>query len=493
MRSIYIFCLLFTITLSNKNALAKVNAHENRSSTKPTAIDLDFIIKDLGMEISETILGLEIYKSYSEFGVLTGSKSYDLKLIKSNEVSQHIILPNDNSFLKINFKIGRKTVLGFGSIFMVEAGDNLKCELYRDSIHFSGIGAEKMNLQYRLAKIINKYRIPVRKVIPSEYFQNEERLIEKELQEQLTLLNQHRTLLSSRMYNYINGQCHGLAKYRLMGSINASRVKGDELRLVGQEFFQRKLKNDGILSQNNIDLCSYYVDYLYLKEKYEYQLAKNLDKSIDATMFIPKLSEKYHKGLLGKLLVISFSNLPMYNDGKDLFSLIDSAIVQVDTEPYGSLLLKIRESRASRSLAFPFALPDTTKKIVRMEDFRGKVLILDFWFSGCKPCMDLTVNMKDALKKINDEDVVVISINVDKNELQWKESIKSGLYTHEGYINLNASSSGSRHQILNHYSIIGFPQLVIIDREGKIISSTPPTPIKKESIDKFVDFFRSIL
>lgn len=488
---LYVFLLMMIAGNLKANDILTLNI----DSGEP-AIRLNFSLKDPDVKMEDLRLGLDIFATYSNFGVLTGSTNYELYPVNADSVQQHFSLPNDNSFLRIRYKVGRKSVFGFGSIFLVEAGDSLQCDLYKDSVHFFGKGAEKMNLQYRLFSIINRFRVPVKKLIPATYFENEKLLIDKELKEQLFLLEQHKGVLSDKMYHYLLGQCTGMAKYRKMSAITAAKAKGKEMMAKAFEFYCKELKSDPLLIKEDIDLCSYYVDYLYLKEKYEYQIADSLDnnnKRVDGTVFIPSLIKKYGYKVLGKLLLISFSNLPMYSNGEDLFSLIDGAIEVTKEQPYSNLLQKIKEARASKSPAFLFALPDTSGNIVRMEDFRGKVVVLDFWFTGCMPCMQLATNMGEVLKAIDNKEMVVVSINVDKNKAQWKKSIKSGLYTHNGYVNLNTQGLSYFHPILNHYAVNGFPRLIIIDREGKVVTSTPPTPVKKEYVKELITLLKSVL
>lgn len=492
----YLNICLLVIIVGNLKASDHPALNINNVAKQQPAITLSFSLKDPDVKMEAIELGLDIFATYSRLGVLTGSANYQLYPVNTGSVQQHFSLPNDNSFLDIRYKVGRKSVLGFGSVFLVEAGDSLQCDLYRDSVHFYGKGSEKMNLQYRLFSIINKFRMPIKKLIPATYFENEKLLIDKELKEQLFLLEQHKGLLSSKMYHYLLGQCMGMAKYRMISAITAARVKGKEVRIKAFEFYNRELKSDPILIKKDIDLCSYYIDYLYLKEKYEYQTAHGIDntsKRVDGTVFIPSLIKKYRYRTLGKMLLISFSDLPMYSNGEDLFSLIDGAINVTKEQPYKGLLQKIKEARAPKSPAFSFALPDTSGNIVRLEDFRGKVVLLEFWFSGCKPSMELAANMGEVLKAVDRKDLVVVSININKDVPLWKKSVKRGLYTQEGYINLNTQGLGRQHALLNHYSITAFPQLVVIDRTGKIVSSTPPTPIKKNEVMELVKFLNAIL
>lgn len=76
-----------------------------------------------------------------------------------------------------------------------------------------------------------------------------------------------------------------------------------------------------------------------------------------------------------------------------------------------------------------FNLLNANEKDVNLRDFKGKVIILDFWFTGCSGC----AQMAPYLDKIKDEfkdnkKVVFINISVDKDKNTWLKSVENGTY-----------------------------------------------------------------
>ncbi|SEN94040.1 Cytochrome oxidase Cu insertion factor, SCO1/SenC/PrrC family [bacterium A37T11] len=133
------------------------------------------------------------------------------------------------------------------------------------------------------------------------------------------------------------------------------------------------------------------------------------------------------------------------------------------------------EINASHPLAYQFHLPDTSGRIYSNRDFKGKIVIMDFWNTGCGPCTGMSKTLhklSDSLSKIM-KDVVFVSINTDKDINIWKKSVISGLYTHPGEINLNAPPLENEIAIQKYYRIEAHPSLVVLDKSGGVISFGP--------------------
>ena len=70
-------------------------------------------------------------------------------------------------------------------------------------------------------------------------------------------------------------------------------------------------------------------------------------------------------------------------------------------------------SRYLNRPAPPFTLKDVSGKTVRLADFRGKVVLLNFWFSTCFPCRQETPDLVTLHNVHHDKGLVVLGINTD--------------------------------------------------------------------------------
>lgn len=123
------------------------------------------------------------------------------------------------------------------------------------------------------------------------------------------------------------------------------------------------------------------------------------------------------------------------------------------------------------------------KEQISYSDFKGKWLLIDFWSTGCKPCI------KDFPKlakfyKAHKDDINVIAVSVDKTFEVYQKSAHRykielphyfGGFTYANAIfNLNITTAESEKGGLKFYTIT--PQYVLINPEGKIIDKDLPKP-----------------
>jgi thiol-disulfide isomerase/thioredoxin len=94
-----------------------------------------------------------------------------------------------------------------------------------------------------------------------------------------------------------------------------------------------------------------------------------------------------------------------------------------------------------------------------LKDYRGKVVILDFWYRGCGWCIRAMPQVKQLAEDFRDQPVAVLGMNTDRNEEDAQFVVeKMGLR----YPNLKAEGLPQK------YGVRGFPTLVIIDPEGTV-------------------------
>ncbi|MCX7798472.1 MAG: TlpA family protein disulfide reductase [Melioribacter sp.] len=112
-----------------------------------------------------------------------------------------------------------------------------------------------------------------------------------------------------------------------------------------------------------------------------------------------------------------------------------------------------------------FALPTTDGKILKLSDYRGKIVILDFWATWCPPCRKGIPDLIDIKKKYGSKGVEIIGISVDtdtKNEVIP--------FIKEKGINYPVVY-GNQNVYKQYGGIRAIPTTFIIDKEGKIVAS----------------------
>src|SRR5262249_2046148 len=109
--------------------------------------------------------------------------------------------------------------------------------------------------------------------------------------------------------------------------------------------------------------------------------------------------------------------------------------------------------------AADWSCQDLSGKQHALKDYRGRVLVLDFWYRGCGWCIRAMPQVKEVATHFADKPVTVFGMNTDRNEEDAQFVIdKMGL----NYANLKAEG------IPEKYKVRGFPTLIIVDQEGMV-------------------------
>jgi Thioredoxin-like len=121
---------------------------------------------------------------------------------------------------------------------------------------------------------------------------------------------------------------------------------------------------------------------------------------------------------------------------------------------------------------FSFSLPDLNNELVRLSDFKGKLVLIDIWSEGCMACTDFKEEFERKIfpfiKDRNEFRVINIGTESDTNK--WLPLLKR--YSHPDFISLHFKEGGLNHPLMRYYDVSFIPFILLVDREGKIISST---------------------
>lgn len=108
---------------------------------------------------------------------------------------------------------------------------------------------------------------------------------------------------------------------------------------------------------------------------------------------------------------------------------------------------------------------DPDGKPISLSQFRGKVVLIDFWASWCKPCRMENPNVVKYYQEFKDKGFEVFSVSLDKEKGAWLEAITADHLTWKHGSELAFWNSS----FVKTYSIDGIPKTFLIDRNGNII------------------------
>ncbi len=120
-------------------------------------------------------------------------------------------------------------------------------------------------------------------------------------------------------------------------------------------------------------------------------------------------------------------------------------------------------SEQDKRLAPDFELKDINGQVVRLSQFKGQVVILNFWATWCPPCREEMPSMEALHRKFADKGLVMLAVNVEENGPQLvPEFLRSNPYSFRILYDSEA-------RVQNLYRVFRYPETFIIDRNGNIV------------------------
>jgi thiol-disulfide isomerase/thioredoxin len=134
--------------------------------------------------------------------------------------------------------------------------------------------------------------------------------------------------------------------------------------------------------------------------------------------------------------------------------------------------------------SYDFSLPDTSGRMVSMEDFKGKVILIDVWATWCGPCR----GQFPFLKAIEEEyrankDIVFVGISTDKikDKQKWLKTIQKENLVGIQLLDDFGKAFGRKYQIMS------IPRFLLINKQGNWIEIRCPLPEAKEELKRYLD------
>jgi len=115
---------------------------------------------------------------------------------------------------------------------------------------------------------------------------------------------------------------------------------------------------------------------------------------------------------------------------------------------------------------------------LKLSQFKGQYVLLDFWASWCAPCRQENPNLVKQYNTFKDKKFTILGVSLDDNRDLWLKAIKDDKLTWHHVSELKQWDSN----IVKQYSIEGIPTSYLLDKEGKIIAKN----LRAEELEQFL-------
>lgn len=113
-----------------------------------------------------------------------------------------------------------------------------------------------------------------------------------------------------------------------------------------------------------------------------------------------------------------------------------------------------------------FELPTPDGKKMKLSDFHGKYVLLDFWASWCGPCRQENPNLVKQYNRFKDKNFTILSVSLDEDRAKWLSAIQADKLAWNHVSELKQWNG----KINQQYQIEAIPASFLLDKEGKIIA-----------------------
>jgi peroxiredoxin len=136
----------------------------------------------------------------------------------------------------------------------------------------------------------------------------------------------------------------------------------------------------------------------------------------------------------------------------------------------------VLQSEQDRKPAPNFILRDASGKVSKLEDYRGKVVLLDFWATWCHGCKEEIPWFSQLEKTYNANGLVVVGVSLD--EKGWpvvKPFLASAKVSYCVVL--------GDHLTAQEYEIKALPDAYLIDRQGRIAAAYANGLVDKDNLE----------
>ncbi len=249
------------------------------------------------------------------------------------------------------------------------------------------------------------------------------------------------------------------------------RVYGRKIKLNGS-------KDNDLLDQYFEQRRYFYTNLIFPTEEKMRQIdifnhsANDLDSLNNALRtYKAQMFEQLSEFLLQKMgtSIAVYQTMSIWDNTQHKFML--TVMEKFRAEKRGSFILPLMEEKYKQLVntsllqksAPLFTLSGTDGNKLGLENYLGKkTILLDFWASWCGPCIKEMRGYRDALEKIEQKGILVISVSTDKRPDDWRKSLSSNKFP---WIQL-IDEGGT---VAKQYGVLQLPTNFLINKEGVII------------------------
>lgn len=142
--------------------------------------------------------------------------------------------------------------------------------------------------------------------------------------------------------------------------------------------------------------------------------------------------------------------------------------------------LVLGDDEEKPALAPLFELPNLDGEGVALIDYRGSVVILDFWATWCHICVETFPEVQTLSRTYEEQGAVLLVISLDKSDDTAREFLIDHGYPTD---NVLWGSLAAAREVKDLFGVIGIAHTILIDRDGYIRYSGHPERLQENLVE----------
>lgn len=211
----------------------------------------------------------------------------------------------------------------------------------------------------------------------------------------------------------------------------------------------KKSTINGFEIQKKWNELIYLLDTTQNEKRTNYEFIKNNPKSIIAAYSLCNNFRTWDLDTISKLFNLLSKEVKQTKYGKRIFGFVSL-----------NKNIQIGDSFVD------FSQADTSNNLVKLSNFKGKVVLIEFWGSWCNPCREENPSLVKIYNEFNSKGFEIFGVASETDKQNWINAIKE-----DGLPWTNTSDlKGSDNEAALIYGVTGFPTNFLINKEGIIIA-----------------------
>lgn len=258
----------------------------------------------------------------------------------------------------------------------------------------------------------------------------------------------------------------GIISVQSMDSLNNARISGTAVN----NTFQLLQERLALLEKERLSIKD--PDYFSEEERKDTALVNKNRSLLEANYYKQcdvqlAFAKEFSNSYVSLDLVNNIARNNKYNHlAEEVFNLLSDSLLQLPQAAVTKKSFLNKSKVGIGSIAPEFEMNDRFGRNIKLSNYRGKYLLLDFWASWCLPCRQEHPNLIAVYDDFKGANFDILSVSIDSKKDKWLNAIIEDGLIWSQISDLKASNG----EVYQKYGIGTIPCNFLLDPQGKVIA-----------------------